>query len=87
VRTWVDTNRLVPLRVEKYNTEGQMMRRIESGRIVTDDIGRHVPAGLTVTDPSEGSSTELEGSKLKHDVTFTADEFTPEGLKQRGESR
>jgi outer membrane lipoprotein-sorting protein len=87
VRTWVDTGRLVPLRVEKYNTAGQMMRRIDSGRIVTDDIGRHVPVGLTVTDPSKGSSTELEGSKLKHDVTFTADEFTPEGLKQRSESR
>jgi outer membrane lipoprotein-sorting protein len=87
VRTWVDPQRLVPLRVEKYNNAGQMMRRIDSGRIVTDDIGRHVPAGLTVTDPSEGSSTELEGSKLKHDVTFTADEFTPEGLKQRSGSR
>jgi outer membrane lipoprotein-sorting protein len=87
VRTWVDIKRMVPLRVEKYNTAGQMMRRIDSGRIVTDDIGRHVPAGLTVTDPSDGSSTELDGSKLKHDVPFTADEFTPEGLKQRSESR
>jgi outer membrane lipoprotein-sorting protein len=87
VRTWVDTNRLVPLRVEKYNAAGQMMRRIGSGRIVTDDIGRHVPASLNVKDAQTSSSTELEGSKLKHDVTFPADEFTPEGLKQRGESR
>jgi hypothetical protein len=87
VRTWVDTNRLVPLRVEKYNAAGQMMRRIDSGRIVTDDIGRHVPASLNVKDAQTSSSTELEGSKLKHDVTFPADEFTPEGPKQRGESR
>jgi hypothetical protein len=87
VRTWVDTNRFVPLRVEKYNTAGQMMRRIDSGRIVTDDIGRHVPASLNVKDAQTSSSTELDGSKLKHDVTFTAEEFTPEGLKQIGVRR
>ena len=82
VRTWVDTKRLVPLRIEKYNAAGQVTRLIDSGRIVTDDIGRHVPTGLTVTNPTKGSSTELDGSKLKHDVTFTKDEFTPEGLQQ-----
>lgn len=82
VRTWVDERRVVPLRVEKYNAAGQVMRRIDSGRIVTDDIGRHVPTGLTVTAPQSGTSTELDGSKLKHDVTFTAAEFTAEGLKQ-----
>ncbi len=82
VRTWVDTKRLVPLRIEKYNAAGQVMRRIESGRIVTDDIGRHVPTGLTVSDPTKGSSTELDGSKLKHGVSFSKDEFTTEGLKQ-----
>lgn len=81
VRTWVDTKRLVPLRVEKYNATGQVLRRIDSGRIVTDDIGRQVPTGLTVSDPTKGSSTDLDGSKLKHDVTFTDIEFNSEGLK------
>jgi hypothetical protein len=87
VRTWVDTKRLVPLRIEKFNAAGQVMRRIDSGRVVTDDIGRHVPTGLTVTDPAKGSSTELDGSKLKHDVNFTAKELTLEGLQQSSESR
>jgi hypothetical protein len=81
VRTWVDMKRLVPLRVEKYNSAGQVMRRIDSGRIVTDDIGRHVPTGLTVTDPRTNSVTELDGSKLKHDVSFTNGDFTLEKLK------
>ncbi len=87
VRTWVDPYHNVPVRIEKYNAAGQVMRRIDSGRIVTDDIGRHVPTGLTVTDPAKGTSTELDGSKLKHDVNFTAEEFTPEGLQPRSESR
>ena len=82
VRTWVDTKRLVPLHIEKYNAAGQVIRRIDSGRIVTDDIGRHVPAGLTVTDLRTNSVTELDGSKLKHDVNYIDNDFTTEGLKQ-----
>jgi hypothetical protein len=82
VRTWVDARRLVPLRVEKYLASGQLTRRIDSGRVVTDDIQRHVPAGLTITDPRTNSTTELDGSKLKHGVVYTDAEFTPEGLKQ-----
>jgi len=39
VRTWVDTRRFVPLRIEKYNSAGQVICRIDSGRIVTDDVG------------------------------------------------
>lgn len=82
VRTWVDSRRIVPLRVEKYGASGQIARRIDSGRIVTDDIQRHVPAGLTISNPLTNSTTELDGSKLKHGVVFSDAEFTPEGLKQ-----
>jgi len=82
VRTWVDARRLVPLRIEKYNSAGQVSRRITSGRIVTDDIGRHVPASFTVSDLQSGSSTELDGSSLKHDVSFTAQDFTPAALQR-----
>ena len=81
VRTWVDTKRLVPLRIEKYGASGQVVRRIDSGRSVTDDIGRHVPGSLSVSGPGKGSPSELEGSKLKHDVTFIDAEFTANGLK------
>jgi hypothetical protein len=82
VRTWVDVRRLVPLRVEKFDGAGQLTRRVDSGRIAADDVGRNVPTGLTVTDPRANSVTELDGSKLKHDISFTDVEFTPEGLKQ-----
>lgn len=82
VRSWVDVRRFVPLRVEKYLPSGQLARRIESGRIVTDDIKRHVPASLTLRDPRTNSVTELDGSRLKHDVTFTDHEFTAAGLRE-----
>jgi outer membrane lipoprotein-sorting protein len=83
IRTWVDSKRFVPLRIEKYNASGQLLRRIDSGRIVTDDMGRKVPAGLTISDPINGRSTELEGSKLTHGMSFTDAEFTSDGLKQQ----
>lgn len=81
VRTWVDIQRLVPLRIEKHNAVGKVILRIDSGRVVTDDIGRYVPLGLTVTNLRSNTVTELDGSKLKHDVTFTDAEFTLTSLK------
>lgn len=81
VRSWIDVRRMVPLRVEKYTGGGQPARRITTTRVVTDDMGRHIPANLTVQNLQNGSTTELDGSKLKHGVTFTDQEFTLEGLK------
>ena len=81
VRTWVDARRIVPLRVEKYTASGQLARRIDSTKVATDDIHRHIPANLTVRGRAQDSVTELDGSKIKHDVAFTDREFTPEGLK------
>mgnify|MGYP001260872886 CR=1 FL=1 len=81
VRTWVDTRRLVPLKVEKYVSGGQPARRITTTRVVTDDMGRHIPANLTIQNLQSGVTTELDGSRLKHGVTFTDQDFTAEGIK------
>ena len=81
VRTWVDARRLVPLRVEKYAASGELARRIDSTKIATDDNRRHIPANLTVRGRAQDSVTELDGSKIRHDVIFTDREFTPDGLK------
>jgi hypothetical protein len=82
VRSWIDPRQLVPLRVEKYASSNQLMRRIDTTRVVTDDKGRSVPANLIVRGPRENSVTELDGSRIKHDVPYTEREFTPEGLKE-----
>ena len=82
VRSWIDPNRLVPLRVEKYLPSGGLARRIETTRVATDDKGRFIPATLTVRGSRADSVTDLEGSRIKHDVTYSDREFTPEGLKE-----
>jgi Outer membrane lipoprotein-sorting protein len=82
VRSWIDSRRLIPLRIEKYFASGQLARRIETSNVVTDDIGRQVPANLTVRDSEKNSTTELDGSRIKHDIRFDDAEFTPEALRQ-----
>ena len=81
VRSWIDTRRMVPLRIEKYSGPGRVVRRIDTTRVVTDDKGRAIPANLTIRG-ARGSVTELDGSKIKHDVSFSDAEFTPEGLRE-----
>jgi len=82
VRSWVDTRRMVPLRVEKYAGSGKLVRRIDTTRVVTDDKGRAIPANLTVRGPDGDSVTELNGGKITHAISFTDAEFTAEGIKQ-----
>ena len=81
VRSWIDTRRLVPLRVEKYGNSGQLLRRIDTTRVVAD-AGHHIPANLSVRGGRQDSSTSLDGSRIKHDVSYTDREFTSEGLKE-----
>lgn len=80
VRTWVDAKRLVPMRVEKYFASGKVARRIDTTRVVNDDKGRPIPANLTVHGSRGDSVTELDGSRIKHDVTYSDRDFSPEGL-------
>ena len=82
VRTWVDSRRFVALRIEKYVQAGQPARRIETTRVVTDDLGRSIPGNLLVRSTRGDSVTDLDGSRIKHDVAYADREFTPEGLRE-----
>jgi Outer membrane lipoprotein-sorting protein len=81
VKSWVDPRRMVPLRVEKFSQSGKAVRRIDTLRVVSSD-GRNIPSNLSVRGPGRGGGTILDGSKIRHDVTFSDREFTPEGLKE-----
>jgi len=81
VRSWVDPERLVPLRVEKFFSSAEPARRIETTRVSREDDGHHIPAGLSVQGPRKNSVTTLEGSRLNTSVNYEAGDFTVEGLK------
>jgi hypothetical protein len=73
VRSWIDPKRLVPLRVEKYDTSGRLLRQIDTTQVRKDDTGRQVPAGLTVR--AGNRSTEIDGVNIRHDVQHAAADF------------
>lgn len=80
VRTWIDPRRTVPLRVEKYSASGQVLRRIDTTRVVAN-AGHQIPANLVVHGPRPDSTTELDGSRIRHDETYADHDFTVEGIK------
>jgi Outer membrane lipoprotein-sorting protein len=85
VRSWIDTRRMVPLRVEKYSSSGQLLRRIDTTRVVAD-AGNNIPANLSVR-ALRGTTTELDGSRIKHSMAYTDRDFTAEGLKEMAAPR
>lgn len=80
VKTWVDPKRMVPLQIEKYDSSGKVVRRINITRMLLDG-GDSLPADLEVSGPS-GSVTHITGSSIKRGLNFPEAEFTPDGLKE-----
>ena len=83
VRTWIDPKRVVPLRVEKINSNGQLVRRITITLVSKDDQGRTIPANFAIERPGQESRTVIEGSNIKHDVSLSAADFSAEVLKPK----
>ena len=79
VRSWIDTKRMVPLRVEKY-AGNNVVRRIDTTRVAKNDKDRPVPASLVVHRGAAGE-TEIEGSDIRQDVGYTDKDFSPEGMQ------
>jgi Outer membrane lipoprotein-sorting protein len=80
VKTWVDPKRMVPLQIEKYDSSGKVVRRINITRMLLDG-GDSLPADLEVSRPG-GSVTHITGSSIKRGLNFPDTEFTADGLKE-----
>ena len=87
VRSWIDLQRMAPARVEKFDRSGRLVRRIETTQWSKDDIGRSVPASMTVQRAGSGGVTEIEGSNLRHDVKLSDRDFDPAALGAPGTAR
>jgi hypothetical protein len=80
VRSWIDTKRMVPMRVEKFDSAGKPVARVETQQVVRDDAGQNIPAFLSIQNFKRGCVTRLDGSKLRHGVTYQDSDFTAAGL-------
>jgi hypothetical protein len=82
VRSWVDSKRLVPLRIEKYSAAGHVLRRIDTTYVARDQHDRFIPGRLTVRNPSKNSITEFDGARIEQGMQFTDRDFTPETISK-----
>jgi hypothetical protein len=80
VRSWIDPQRFVPMRIEKYSSSGQLVRRIDITRVARDEKHNPIPANLTVHGPRKNSVTQFNGVRIDQDVNFTDADFTPAGI-------
>jgi hypothetical protein len=75
VRSWIDLGRLVPLRIEKFSSSGELLRQIDITRVVRDQRHQPIPASLTVHSARSNSVTEFNGARIDQDVNFTDADF------------
>ncbi len=75
VKSWIDPDKLVPLRVEKYDASGKLAVRIDTEDVAKNDVGRNTPSKLAIQ-RAGGGVTKIDGSNISHDITFTDRDFT-----------
>jgi hypothetical protein len=80
VRSWIDPQRFVPMRIEKYSSSGELVRRIDVTRVARDEKHHPIPASLTVHGPRKNSVTEFNGARIDQDVQLTDADFTAAGV-------
>jgi len=82
VRSWIDPRQFVPMRIEKYSSSGELVRRIDITRVARDEKDNPIPGNLTVHGPRKNSVTEFNGARIDQKVSFTDVDFTPEGISK-----
>jgi len=81
VRTWIAPDIALPLRIEKYGHEGQLIKRITMENIAKLKNHRWTAINVLV-EPADGQTrTELEGSNADRDIDVPAEDFTVEKIK------
>lgn len=80
VKSWIDTDKLVPMRVEKYASTGHPALRLDTTRVANDDDGKPVAATLVARRAGSATVTTLEGSRSRKGVAYADSDFSVEGM-------
>lgn len=76
VKSWIDTRRMVALKVEKFDKAGNRVRTITTTRVAKDDRKVDLGAGFSVQKEGGASATEVDGANIRHDVKWSDDDFS-----------
>ena len=82
VKTWVAPDLALPLRIEKFGKDGQLIKRITAENLRKQEHDRWTATNVVV-DPADGrTQTVLEGSHADRDLEIPAEDFTIEKIKE-----
>jgi len=82
VKSWIDPEIALPLRVEKYGKDGRLAKRFTAENLMKEAHGRWTAAKITVVDSQRHIRTVFEGTKSERDLELPASDFTVEGLQK-----
>jgi hypothetical protein len=81
VRTWIAPDIALPLRIEKFGKDGQLIKRITAEKITKQKNNRWT-AATVVVEPADGRTrTALEGRHADRDIEIPDEDFTIEKIK------
>ena len=80
VKSWIDTSKNIPVKIEKYSKSGKLALKIETDRVNADDRGKLVPSRLVANRTGSGTITEVEGTKIRHDVSLSDSDFSESSM-------
>lgn len=81
VKTWIAPEIALPLRVEKFDHNGRLLKRITADKIIKQSGNRWTATTLIVEPAGSPSRTVLEGSRSDRDLDIPAEDFTLEKIK------
>ncbi len=82
VRSWIDAKRFVTQKMQVFGTDTtRPLKTVLTEKVLRNKTGYYLPVTFTVTDPSTGAQTTVEGVRSDSDLTFPDTAFTPEALQ------
>jgi len=81
VRTWIAPEIALPLLIEEFGKDGNLIKHITAGRI-TERRNDYWTAANVIIEPADGRTrTVLEGSHADRDIEIPDEDFTVEQIK------
>jgi len=81
IRVWVAADIALPVRLEKLDREGRLVKTFRVERLLQQEDGTWAAAQAIVEPAQSPNRTVLQGSRAERGVEIPVEDFTPERLK------
>lgn len=82
VKSWIAPELALPLRLEKYDLQSNLVKRFIIEKLHKDSHGDFLPAILLIDSANGRTRTRFEGTKFESDLQFSPTDFSIDKLQQ-----